>query len=195
MKRTIEIDDTLQDCVNSAIEDIKEYLDGWLDDNHTGDTEEPEAPDIGNDLDYDGRVHEIIDGSVPIYTAEIKDIFYLHGEDVEGAFDDAGFGEKYDAKWPSGWRAAAIYCYIELKVNEWYSDNADFLVEQWWAKNRPAAVANREHDDGDFDGLVVNDTADVPEDYSGSVLHVTDHGNLTLYESDAGELDEIDAIV
>ncbi|MGH8674178.1 MAG: hypothetical protein ACREVG_07705, partial [Burkholderiales bacterium] len=29
----------------------------------------------------------------------------------------------------------------------------------------------------DFDGLRVNDTSEVPSDYSGEVLHVNDHGN------------------
>lgn len=47
----------------------------------------------------------------------------------------------------------------------------------------------------DFDGLKVNDTSDVPEDYVGEVLHVNDHGNCTLYAADKGKLREVWAVV
>ncbi len=79
------------------------------------------ATGIGNDAE---EALDIVDGSVPIYTQEIKDIMYLHGDDVEEAFDNAGIGGK-DGKWPMGWQAAAIYCYIDQKVHEWYSENAE----------------------------------------------------------------------
>lgn len=46
-----------------------------------------------------------------------------------------------------------------------------------------------------FDGLKVNDTSEVPADYSGEVLHVNDHGNCTLYVADNGELTEVWAVV
>ncbi len=130
-KRTVEIDDTLQGCVDSAIESVKDALIEYLDQNPDTD----ETPDMGNDLDYSGTIHEIIDGSVPIYTAEIRDIFYLHGDDVEQAFDDAGFGEKKDGPgWPMGWKAAAVYCYIEQQVGEWYHANAGDVFDEWKAK-------------------------------------------------------------
>ena len=47
----------------------------------------------------------------------------------------------------------------------------------------------------DFDGLRVDDTSDVPDDYTGEVLHVNDHGNMSLYAAKDGELTEIWAIV
>lgn len=46
-----------------------------------------------------------------------------------------------------------------------------------------------------FDGLRVDDTSEVPADYSGEVLHVNDHGNMTLYSANNGELTEIWALV
>lgn len=46
-----------------------------------------------------------------------------------------------------------------------------------------------------FDGLKVDDTSEVPDDYSGEVLHVSDHGNLTLYSADKGALTEVWAVV
>lgn len=46
-----------------------------------------------------------------------------------------------------------------------------------------------------FDGLKVSDTCEVPRDYSGEVLHVNDHGNVTLYAARNGKLREIWAVV
>lgn len=132
MKRQVEIDDTLDDCVESAIDEVKDELLSYLEQNP--DTEK--LPCLNNDLDYSGAIHEIIDGSVPIYTKEINDIFYLHGSEVEDAFDDAGIGEKRDGQngFPCGWKAAAIYCYIEQKVAEWYDSNAQDIFDEWLEK-------------------------------------------------------------
>lgn len=129
MKKTIEVNDTLQEHVDSAIEDVKTLLLEYLKENRPDET-----PDLGNDLDYSGSVHEIIDSSTPIYTHEIDTIMYLHGNDVERAFDDSGIGSK-DDKWPNGWKAAAIYSYIEQEVSEWYQEEAEGIFEEWKAAN------------------------------------------------------------
>jgi len=47
----------------------------------------------------------------------------------------------------------------------------------------------------DFEGLKVDDTGNVPEDYNGEVLHINDHGNVTLYVANHGELTEVWGIV
>lgn len=47
----------------------------------------------------------------------------------------------------------------------------------------------------EFDGLRVSDTSEVPSDYVGEVMHVSDHGNLTLYAADSGILSEVWGIV
>ena len=126
-KRTIEIEDNLSEIVNDTTEEVKTELLNYLDENPDTD----EVPDLYNDLDYSGAIHEIIDSSVPIYTSEINDLFYLYGDEFEEAFDNAGIGDKNDANRPSGWRAAAIYCYIEQEVNNWYNENAEDIFEEW----------------------------------------------------------------
>ena len=140
MKRTIEIEDNLDEIIESAIDDVKTELLNYLESNPDTD----ETPDIGNDLDYSGAIHEIVDGSVPIYTAEIDGLFYLYGNEFERAFDDAGIGDK-DGNWPSGWQAAAIYCYIDEKVHEWYSSNAEDIFDEWKEKRDEAT----DSEDGD----------------------------------------------
>ena len=50
--------------------------------------------------------------------------------------------------------------------------------------------------DSCFDGLKVADTSDVPRDYRGEVMHVNDHGNVSLYVANGrGKLREIWAVV
>jgi hypothetical protein len=132
------MDDTLQDCVGEAIEQVKDELISYLDQNPDTD----ETPDLGNDLDYSGAIHEIVDGSVPIYTKEQNDVWYLHGNECERIFEDQfGAEAKTDGPgWPMGWKAAAIYCYIDDAVRQWYNDNADDVFEEWKEKREPEAT-------------------------------------------------------
>lgn len=50
--------------------------------------------------------------------------------------------------------------------------------------------------DSCFDGLRVSDTSEVPRAYRGEVLHINDHGNVTLYVSNGrGKLREVWGLV
>ena len=120
-KITIELDDTLQDRVNSACEDVKEELLSYLA------SEKPDALPELCDLDNAGAIHSIIDSAVPVYTREIETAWFLHGSDLESAYEDSGIGE--NPRENNG--MTAIYCYIEQQVHEWYRDNAEEIFENW----------------------------------------------------------------
>jgi hypothetical protein len=62
-------------------------------------------------------------------------------------------------------------------------DGADF---GWWLSECFAE---------DFDGLKVSDTSEVPTGFTGEVLQVSDHGNLTLYAYSRGRGRELWAVV
>ena len=47
----------------------------------------------------------------------------------------------------------------------------------------------------EFEGLKVSDLAEIPANYRGEVLLISDHGNMTLYLKTARKLTEIWAIV
>lgn len=94
-KRTVEIEDVLDDCVAQAIEECKQCLE-----------------DGGSEDDF----HEIIDSAVPIWTAQIEGAWFLHRNALEEAYDNAGIGG--NPRENSG--MAAIYCYIEEKVRDWH---------------------------------------------------------------------------
>jgi hypothetical protein len=114
-KITIEIDDVLPVCVESAIDQVRDLLVDYIVTNKSD-----EVPCLSNDLDYSGRVHEIIDGAVPVYTRDIEAAWFLHASELEEAYEDAGIGN--NPRENEG--MTAIYFYIEQRVNEWYSENA-----------------------------------------------------------------------
>ena len=89
MKRTIEIDDTLDNRVECAIDEVKSELENYLNNNPDTDS----VPCLNNDLDYDGAIHSIVDSSVPVYTHEIKTAWFLHGSELEEAYKNAGIGD------------------------------------------------------------------------------------------------------
>jgi len=89
MKRTIEIEDTLDNRVECAIDEVKSELENYLKENPDTDS----LPCLINDLDYSGAIHSIVDSSVPIYTHEIRSTWYLRGSELEDAYDNAGVGD------------------------------------------------------------------------------------------------------
>lgn len=124
--RKVEIEDTLQENADGAIEEVKEALLEFLNDN----PDTTDLPCLNNDLDYSGRIHEIIDGAVPIYTSEIEDTWYLHSGELEEAYENHGFGE--NPRENNG--ATAIYCYISDEVTEWYRNEAEEIFDEWREK-------------------------------------------------------------
>jgi hypothetical protein len=126
MKKQIEIEDNLSEIVNNAIENVRDLLLDFLKEN-------PDVDDVclNNDLDYAGSVHEIIDSSVPINTHIIKGLWFLYDDDFIESYENAGIGN--NVKENNG--MTAIYCYISDKVNEWFSDNVENIIEDF-KKNR-----------------------------------------------------------
>jgi hypothetical protein len=120
-KITIEIEDTLQERVDSAIDEVRDLLKSYVR------REEPEdLPCLHNDLDYSGDVHAIIDGSVPFRTSEIEATWYLHGQDLEEAYETVGIGT--NPRENHG--MTAIYCFVEQKVAEWYHSHAQAVFDE-----------------------------------------------------------------
>lgn len=127
MKKTIEVDDTLDDIVSETCDEVKEYLIEYLNENKPD-----ELPCLHNDLDYSGRIHEMVDNAAPIYYHEINTAWYLHSSRLEEAYDNAGVGD--NPRENGG--TAAIYFFIWEGVNEWYSDNAQEVFDNWENNNK-----------------------------------------------------------
>jgi len=127
MKRQIEIEDTLQERVESAQDDLQQMLIEYLNDN----PDSEDVPCLFNDIDYDGRFHELVDSSVPIYTSEIEDTWYLYANDLEQAYKNAGIGDNPR----EGDGMVAIYFYIQEQLANWYDENAEDTFNEWQCKN------------------------------------------------------------
>lgn len=125
MKKNIEIEDSLNERTEGAIEEAKEVLLSYLQENDCD-----SLPCLNNDLDYSGAIHEIVDSSVPIYTSEIEDTWFLHSSRLNEAYENAGVGE--NPRENNG--MAAIYCYIMEQVQNWYSDNAQDIFDEYLEK-------------------------------------------------------------
>jgi len=120
-KITIEIDDVLPERVENAIEQVKDLLRAYVR------REQPdELPSLHYDLDYSGDVHTIIDGEVPIYTRDIEAAWFLHGRDLEEAYETVGIGQ--NPRENNG--MTAIFLYIEQKVCEWFHDHGQEVFEE-----------------------------------------------------------------
>tara|TARA_R110001599_G_scaffold11848_6_gene55891 strand:- start:8575 stop:8976 length:402 start_codon:yes stop_codon:yes gene_type:complete len=128
MERMIKIDDTLEQRIAGAIEEVHNLLIAYVQEHGIEEGDDP--PCLSNDLNYSGSVDEMIESATPFCTAEIRDTMYLHGDAIEEAFENAGIGEKEDSEgFPLGWKAAAINIYISERVGEWYWDEAEGIVE------------------------------------------------------------------
>jgi hypothetical protein len=126
-KINVEIDDTLDERAEGACSEVEEELLEYLKQNPDTD----DLPCLNNDLDYSGRIHEIVDSSVPIYTKEIEDTWYLHSNALEESYKNAGVGD--NPRENDG--MAAIYFYIMEQVQEWYSSNAQDIFDDWFEAN------------------------------------------------------------
>lgn len=122
MIKNITIDDTLDERVAAVEQEVVEAFGEYV-------TQNPEAKrEAANDV-LTEIIFNIADGATPVYYTDINDIFYLHGNDVEAAFDDAGLGEKNDKDYPCGWRAAAICMFFEAKAREKLNELLETIKE------------------------------------------------------------------
>ncbi len=127
MKRTVEIEDDLQERVQDAIEEVKDLLLEWLGKNVKDRNEKPKVPDLQGDLNYDGQVSEIIEGCAPVYTREVQNVWYFYWDLLEEAYEKAGNGSNPR----ENYGRTAILRYIEQEVAKWYQDFADDIVKKW----------------------------------------------------------------
>ncbi len=191
MKVTIELNDTLEERVESAIDSVKTELMDYLEAN----PDQDELPCLNNDLDYSGAIHEIVDGATPCYTKELADNYYLHDSELDQAFDNAGCSTRDEAG--DNYIAQAHYFYIQEQVNEWYQDEAQALFDEWVAERTFKAEIIQDSVNGDLvtfirvtkdsdvifpltaiDELIEDDIMDDREDLEGLRRHLIADGQL-----------------
>ena len=121
VKINVEMEDNLEETVQTTKEEYKEDFLDWL-------LENLDTTDFDDYWQTRGadRLHEITDSNTPIYNKEIDDLYYLYGDDFETAYKNAGIGNGFE----DNHKQVAIYCYIEQEI-----DNFSWDELQTWFKD------------------------------------------------------------
>ncbi len=133
-ERTITIKDDLRDRVDGVLEEIKDLIREWIEENSIDDADNLEL----SDLDDSGAIHELIDSAVPVYYSDIDALWYLYKDEFTTAYENAGIGS--DPLENNG--MSAVYCYISEQVyGEWddvwaevvalYKSNIEEALDAW----------------------------------------------------------------
>lgn len=105
MKRKIEIDDTLQERVESVQKELNSRFDEIRKENPDFD-----ADDIYQEIC--DSISKIVDSNTPIYYSDIDALYYLYSNELEDAYNNAGC---YNAQ-PDNYRQVCIYFYLEQQA-------------------------------------------------------------------------------
>lgn len=135
IKHTIELNNSLDDLVVMALNEVKEWYRYKV--NETKDIlkeDEESVEDLIENIKYNGDDNQIIDGCVPIYNYELKGLFFINEDALIEAFENSGLGDRSDYEnSPLGFEGISIYCYIESEVNYWLSDSfEDWFSSEFW---------------------------------------------------------------
>ena len=106
MKRTIEIDDTLDEIIADAKDSLKEEYESFKELNP------------GQEWEPHDAIFEIADGATPVYYSEIDGLWYLYGDEFEQAYEDAGIGDGKE----DNYKQVAIFCYIEQELWDYHAE-------------------------------------------------------------------------
>ena len=120
MKRTIEIDDNLDELVEDCKTELRDDLREWLLDNLDVDDRNDYYQGQGGD-----RMHEIADSNTPIYYSDIDGLYYLYGDEFDEAYSNAGLGDGSE----DNRKQIAIYCYLYEKTARYMEELEDLIKE------------------------------------------------------------------
>lgn len=132
MKRTIEIEDDLDERIASCKQELLDNFIEYLDE------DSPDIDDFDTYYQQQGcdAAHEIADSNTPIYNSNIEGLYYLYGDEFDEAYKNAGcYSEP-----PDNYRQVSIYFYLSQEtfdfmreLEEWFDDNyKDFA----WKNNK-----------------------------------------------------------
>ena len=123
MKVQVTIEDSLKERVESVIEESVARVVQYMIDNRDLDTYYGmnTRDVIDKALDYEGSYHEIVDSNTPIYYSDIDGLYYLYGNELDEAYNNAGIGDGSE----ENHRQVAIYCYLEQESRQEIEDRVE----------------------------------------------------------------------
>jgi hypothetical protein len=124
-KRTVEMEDNLDETVDSVKEEIRDNFIEYLRENPDCEEFDDYYQDKGCDA-----VHEISDSNTPIYTKEIDGLYYLYSDEFDEAYKNAGIGNGTE----DNHQQVAIYCYLSEQGFNYLGELQDEFEE--WVSNK-----------------------------------------------------------
>ena len=120
VKRKVEIEDDLNETVDTLKEEVCDHFLEYLKEN-------PDCDDFDQYYQAGGcdAVHEFSNSSTPIYYSDIDGLYYLYGDEFDEAYTNAGIGDGSE----NNHRQVAIYCYLSEKAFEYQRELQDSFEE------------------------------------------------------------------
>jgi hypothetical protein len=146
--RTFTVVDKMPEILDCLFYEAKNILIEYLN------SEKPDSlPSLNCDLDYDGSINELVDSCVPVYTNQIKDLWYIYDDEFEESYMSAGVGS--NPRENNG--MAAIYFYLSDQLNDWYDKNAEEIFDNWQLLQPKEEDTEQEEEEEDEDQENSND--------------------------------------
>tara|TARA_R100001463_G_scaffold97607_1_gene152096 strand:+ start:729 stop:1184 length:456 start_codon:yes stop_codon:yes gene_type:complete len=122
----ISVNQSLDDLVKSAIESVKEFFIYEVENKNLNKEDNLTLDCLRDSIDYNGDLHNIIDSEVPIYTHEIRSLFFIN----EWALVEALEYSCFEILKPTdeNYKQICIFSYIDMAVNNWVSEE----LENWF---------------------------------------------------------------
>jgi hypothetical protein len=121
MIKTIEIHDTLQERCEIALTDFKKFFANYVKKHKT-----KELPRWRGELNEEGEVDDLISSHVPTKPQELKDTFYLHGDELDELYEDFSTG---DDPMPN-YYGSAIYFHIFNYIFDWFEAHGQDYINE-----------------------------------------------------------------
>lgn len=127
VKRTVEIDDDLEERQSNVQQELLDNFVGFLEDNKDIDEFDTYYQKAGADA-----IHEIADSNTPIYYSDIDGLYYLYSSELEEAYRNQGIGDGKE----ENHKQVAIYCYLSEKASNYLSELQE-KFDEWKSSEEP----------------------------------------------------------
>ena len=125
----IELNNSLDDLVNNCIEAVKGWFEYEIENKELKKEDDLTLDCLIDSINYNGDLDSIIDTEVPIYTHEIRNLFFINEDALIEAFESMGLGSKDSPNF----KEICIYSYLSENVNYWLSESLeDWFNTKFW---------------------------------------------------------------
>jgi len=126
VREYVEVKHSLDDLVKSAIESVKEFFIYEVENKNLNKEDNLTLDCLIDAIEYNGDLHNIIDSEVPIYTHEIRNLFFINEWALVESLEYSGF--EILKPTDDNYKQICIFSYIDMAVNTWLSEE----LEKWF---------------------------------------------------------------